>query len=165
MSLGTILKSIFGAGGFFSRLFKNVKEHADVLAISVTQMVKTAIEGSVAGWLAGIIDQLTKSNVAEDVLNLLKKLIPEVLAAELAIQGLPDNPTEADILAFENRILAAFSVTDNKSKLYTVLASQIYGIIQKTINNTDGKFADWVNAVEEAYQDYLADKEDPNATL
>lgn len=158
MSLGGILKSIFGKDGFFDRFFTHVVRDADIVAISVTQAIKSALDTGAAGFVAGVIDSLFKSHIAEDILTALKKYIPSVLAAELAVQGLPDNPTEADILEFENRILAAFSVHDQKSKLYTVLAAQVYGIIKKTSDETPGKFADWVKAVEEAYRDYLADK-------
>ncbi len=158
MSLGSILKSIFGANGFFDRFFTHVVRDADIVAISVTEAIKSALDTGAAGFVAGVIDSLFKTHVAEDVLTILKKYIPKVLAAELAVQGLPDDPTEADVLEFENRILAAFSVHDEKSKLYTVLAAQIYGVIKKTAKETPGNFADWVSAVEEAYRDYLADK-------
>jgi hypothetical protein len=55
----------------------------------------------------------------------------------------------------------AFHVYDNKSKFYTVFGAQVYGILQRTLEETPDvppTFAEWVMAVEEAYQDYLKDK-------
>lgn len=143
---------------WLKKAFGTIENSADSVAISITEDIKGALASGVLGFLANVIDALTKSNIAAEVVSILEAKIPEILAVELAIQGLPANPTQADILTFENAILKAFSVTDEKSKLYTVLAAQIFGIIQTTVNNTPGKFADWVSAVETAYQDYLTDQ-------
>ncbi len=148
---------------FFSDLWNTIKKFfngelrkADDIAIVVTEGIKTALSSGAAGFLATVIDSLAKSNVAEDVLKLIKTYLPKVLATELALKGLPENPTEDDILAFEQDILQAFGVTSNSSKLYTTLAAQVYGEIKNTVESTPGKFADWVAAVEAAYQDYIA---------
>lgn len=158
MSLGTILKSIFGKDGFFDRLFTHIKKDVNVVAITVTEAIKLALDSGTAGFLAGIIDSLFKTHIAQDVLGLLKKFIPKILATELAIQGLPDNPTPDDILAFEQSVLKAFSVTDDKSKLYTTLAAQLYGHIKDALGDGKVTFAEAVIIIEATYQDYLTDK-------
>lgn len=160
MSVGSILKSVFGSGGFFNRLFTHVIKDADVVAISVTQAIKVAMDSGAAGFLAGVIDSLFKTHIAEDILTQLKKWIPEVLIAELGIQGLPENPTEQDVIDLENRILAAFAVHDQKSKLYSVLAAQIYTRLKALGDLPVVKFADAVAAIEDMYQQYLQDKID-----
>ena len=150
---------------WFKNLFKNILKHADIIAITVTEEIKNALDTGVAGFLANLVDQLTKSNIATDVAAFLKKNIPKILAAELAVQGLPDNPTVDDILKFETDILNAFGKISNQSKLYTVLAAQIYGLIDTTLKTTpDTKptFAEWVQVVEAAYQDYVLDQQDAN---
>ena len=56
------------------------------------------------------------------------------------------------------------NVGNNKSKLYTVLASQIYGIIKVDLDaGTPLTFAELVKDVDEAYQLYLKDKADAEA--
>jgi len=142
-------------------VFGSVGQSADSIAIVITEQIQSALKSGVAGFLATVIDGLTKSNVGDEVLNLLKKYIPEVLAVELAIQGLPANPTEADILAFEQRVLAAFGVTDNTSKLYTTVAAQLYGRLQEALLDKKLTFAECVAIVEGTYQDYVGDQ---NAT-
>lgn len=152
----------FNLWTWFKNIFKNVIKHADVVAITVTEEIKAALGTGAAGFLAKLVDQLTKSHIAEDIVTFLKTNITKVLAAELAVQGLPDNPTAEDILKFETDILNAFGKISNQSKLYTTLAAQIYGLIDTTLKTTpDTKptFAEWVSVVESAYQDYILDQQ------
>jgi len=142
---------------WFKKNFLTAVESADAVAITVTEEAKTLLANGTGDFVAGLIDSVTKTGIAEEVVTILKKEIPNILAVELAIQGLPANPTPEQVLAFEQSILSAFGVLNNKSKLYTTLAAQVYGIIQSTINTTPGSFADWVIAVENAYQDYTND--------
>ena len=74
---------------------------------------------------------------------------------------MPDNPTEQDILEFEQRILTAFGLHDNKSKLYTSLAAGIYGIIKADIDGgVKLTFAELVKDVQKSYLLYLKLKAD-----
>lgn len=158
--------SIFKAiGAFFAKVFKFVKTDAAKVAIAVTEGVKTALLDGVLGFVAEIVDGLTKSQVPTEIVALIQANIYKILAVELAIQGLPDSPTEADILAFEQDVLTAFGVVSDKSKLYTVLASQIYGIIKAQVDaGTKLTFAQLVVDVEQAYADYLADQATDNSS-
>jgi hypothetical protein len=146
-------------GAWFKKEFSDILQDADKVAITLTEGIKTALVGGVLGFMAEGLDFLTKSNVPTEIVTLISNNIDKVLAVELAIQGLPATPTAADILAFEQRVLTAFGVTSDTSKLYTTLAAQIYGIIQ-TQNQAGTKFtfAVLVDDVEQAYQDYLTDQ-------
>jgi hypothetical protein len=156
--------SIFTSiGAFLKKVFVDITQDADKVAITLTEGVKTALVNGTLGFIANILDTLTKSGIPTEVVNLVSANIDKVLAVELAIQGLPANPTAADVLAFEQSVLAAFGVTSDKSKLYTVLAAQIYGIIQVQVNNaTAVTFAQLVADVEQAYADYVQDQTTTN---
>lgn len=153
----SIFSPFISAWNWFKKTFVDHTQSAASVAFVVTQTVKTLLANPVANFLENIADTVTGTQIATNAANAINALIPKVMALELGIEGLPDNPTQADILAFEQRIMSAFNVTDNNSKLYTVLAAQIYGIIQNTLNNTSGNFVDWVSAVQQAYLDYKAD--------
>lgn len=152
--------SIFSKiGSWLSKVFKYVETDLDKIAISVTEGIKTALNDGVLGFIANVLDGLTKSNVPTEIVNIVSANIYKALAVELAIQGIPADPTSADILAFEQSVLAAFNVTSDKSQVYTTLAAQVYGILQVQVNNnTSFTFAVLVNDVEQAYQDYLGDQ-------
>lgn len=137
---------------------KGVKTEAPV-AIVITEAVKTILASPTAGLLESIIDSVTGTGIAVSAANAINAKIPGILAAELAIEGLPANPTQADILAFEQRVMAAFNISSDNSRLYTVLGAEIYGII----NAQSGKpitFAILVADIEQAYQDYQKDLAD-----
>lgn len=141
----------------YKTVAKGVKAEAPI-AVTITEAVKTILSNPVTALLENIFDAVTGTKIAVDAANLINAQIPKILAAELAIEGLPDNPTPADILAFENRILSAFDVKADNSRLYTVLGAQIYGIINTTVQS--GKpvtFAVLVEDIEAAYADYKAD--------
>src|SRR5579872_19426 len=144
------------AWAWLKNAFKYIETDADKIAISVTEGLKTAFVNGTLGFIANILDGLTHSQVPTEVVTFIGANVDKLLATELAIQGLPANPTEADILAFEQAVLKAFSVVSDKSKLYTTLAAQIYGII-KTQADASVKFtfAQLVIDIETAYQDYL----------
>lgn len=147
---------------WIKKTFKHVIKDSAPVAVTVTELLKAALNSGVGSFLIKILDDLTHSHIPDDVVLLLNKALPKILAVELAVVHLPDTPSEVDILAFEGRILAAWGVYDNKSKLYTTLAAQIYGILQRTYQDTPDvppTFAEWVRDVEEAWKDYLKDKE------
>lgn len=130
-----------------------IKKEAPI-AVTITEAIKTILANPVAGFLENMIDAVTGTGIAVDAANEVNAIIPKILAAELAIEGLPEEPTEADILAFEQRVLAAFDIKSNNSRLYTTLGAQIYGILQAA---PDTKFATLVDDIEKAYADYQAD--------
>jgi len=151
----SFLSGILSVFKWFGKVFVDHAKSAAAVAVTITEAVKTVLDSAPAKFLEGVADAITHTNLATDAANVVTATIPKILAVELAIEGLPENPTEADIEAFEARVLTAFKVNPNNSKLYTTLAAQVYGIVQKTATNPT--FANCVAAVEEAYQDYLAD--------
>lgn len=144
----------------FTWLKNNFTNHivdADKVAVFLTETAKTLLANPVNGFLLNMADAITSSQVPTNIANTISGVIPKILAVELAIEGLPDNPTEAQVLAFEQSILSAFSVNNNNSKLYTELGAQIYGIIQTAESTGNNNFAGWVDVIEAAYADLQKD--------
>ena len=153
-------------GWHLERVFTSIKNNADKVAIAITEAVKTALNSGVVDFIVRIVDNALPQlhDLPATVVAKIREVIPKVLAAELALQGLPDSPTADDILKFEQNILTAFGVHDQKSKLYTTLAAQIYDIIKTDVDaGTKLTFAELVKDVDQAYQDYLKDKADAAA--
>lgn len=158
--------SIFKAiGAWFAKAFKSIKTDGAKIAVAITEGLQTALKSGVVAAIADLIGGIFPNvkNLPAEIVADLEKLLPKILAAELAVEGLPDSPTQQDIADFESRVLAAFGVTDNKSKLYSTLAAQIYGIIQSHVGAGSYTFAELVADVEQAYQDYVADKAEQDA--
>lgn len=153
---GRLLASI---GNFLSGGLK-IFAHA---AVAITEEVKTIIGSGLIQGIAVFLDTTFKTHLAEDVIAGLNKIIPHLLAVELAVEGLPDNPTEQDILDFETRIYTAFTGLPplGQSKLFTTFGAQVYGIIKPQVDaGTPFTFFLLAKDVEEAYQDYLKDVAD-----
>lgn len=149
---------------WFKKVFVDHTKSGATVAVAITETIKAILNNPVAGFLENVIDAVTHTQLAANIAAAVNALIPKILTVELGIEGLPDNPTPDQILAFEQSIMKAFGVTSSTSKLYTTLAAQIYGIIQTTLSTTPGTFANWVSAVEQAYQDYQADLQNTAAT-
>src|ERR1700749_1333049 len=130
--------SIFAKiGAWLKKAFTTIKDDADTVAITVTEGIKQAIADGLLPAIAILTDSLFKTHLAEDVIAILNANINKILAVELAIQGLPDNPTEQDIQNFGNAVVTAVSGLSptGKSKLFTTLAAQVYGIIEAQVNS------------------------------
>lgn len=153
----SIISALTSAWSWFKKVFVSHTQSAGSVAVVVTETIKTLLANPLTGFLENVADAVTGTQVPTEIAAEINLTIPKVLAFELGIEGLPDNPIPAQILAFENSILSAFNVTNNNSKLYTELASQVYGIVQSNIANGQTNFAAWVNAVEAAYGDYQKD--------
>jgi hypothetical protein len=155
--------SIFSTiGAWISKAFKSVKHDGAKIAMGITEGLQTALNNGTIATVADIVSGIFPgaAGLSQDIVAELQKLVPKALATELAIEGLPDNPTESDILSFENKILAAFKITDDHSQLWTVLASQIYGIIKKHVGEPKVTFFELAADVQEAWLDYKKDVAD-----
>lgn len=136
-------------------------QHAAPTMVAVIGTLQNFWKTGTPGFLAGILDQLTKSGVPSTVVAAVGKELPNMLAVALAVEGLPADPTDQQVIDFEQRVLAAFNVHDDKSQLYTTLGAQILGIIRRDlIPGQKFTFAKLVADLEEAYQDYLNDLAD-----
>lgn len=139
---------------WLSKVFVSHSVSDAPVAITITEAIKAILANPIVGFLENVADAVTGTQIPTTVANAITGIIPKILAVELGIQGLPANPTPDQILAFEQSILKAFSITSNNSKLYTELGAQIYGILQAS---PDTKFATLVNDIEQAYLDYQKD--------
>lgn len=155
---------LVNAWTWFKKVFVSYSQSAASVAVVITETVKTFLNNPIAGFFENIIDSVTHTEIAATVATTVNAGINKVLTVELAIEGLPDNPTTADIAAYEQRILAAFGVHPDKSKLYTLLAAQVLADLQADL--ADGKliFAGVVKTVDDTYQNYLQDLKDTAAT-
>ncbi|MGZ3999153.1 MAG: hypothetical protein ACXVIY_00920 [Mucilaginibacter sp.] len=154
----SLLSPVLSVWNWFKKKFIDHAQSADTVAVTITNMAKTLLNNPVTGFLANIADAVFHTQLPTEVIAVVNGAIPKVLAIELSIEGLPANPTDADILAFEQRILNAFDVKADNSELYTKLGAQVFSIITTMVTNKAVSFADCVTAVETAYEDYLADK-------
>lgn len=151
-------------GWRLDRVFHSVKDKIAPVVVSITQTVKTFTEGQLAPAIAAVVDASLGTHLATSALKLVNNNIQRVLAAELAIVGLPDNPTDEDILAFEKAVFKAITDKDPqaKSKFWTVFSAETYGIIKSYLDTGADNltFAQIVELVEKEYQAYKNAKED-----
>jgi len=165
--MANIFQTIGAALKWLGKVFTSIEKDADKIAISITEQVKHIANGTIASTIASVLDTFLKSHVAEDVLAVIKATANKALAVELSLQGLPNNPTEAEVLAFEQQVFKAITGLDpyGKSKLWTVFSAQLYGILKPIIEGeTAPTFAVLVADIEQAYQDFLADQAAENDT-
>ena len=136
--------------------FENLKKKWAASAVAVLETLDPLIQNG--GLIAGIEDAISPK-LGPVVVAAEQKAIPGLIATGLAIEGLPDNPTAADILTFENNVVKAFGSLTDKSQFKTTFVAQVYGSVH-TLLSADPKptFAQLAEAGEDAYQDYLADK-------
>lgn len=150
-------------GAWFAKVFKVIAVDADKFAITVTEYIKQGLDTGILGAIAKALDSIT-GHVSTEVLAFLQAEIPKALAVELAIQGLPANPTADDIATFEKEILTVIGGKDlvSKSKLWTTFSVQVFTLVQAALkaNNDNLTFAQIVALIEQAYQDYVQDKAD-----
>ena len=142
---------------WFTKNFVNHIQSSAHVAFIITETIKTLLANPITGFLENVADTITGTQIPTDIANAINAVIPKIIAVELGIQGLPANPTAADIAKFEADILSIFNISSNNSKLYTELAAQIYGIIQTSVNSGKTSFADWVIDIENIYLAYKAD--------
>ena len=115
-------------GDFFKKVFKKAKNFSSVVAVELTEELQTALKNGTADALAQIISATfpNTKNIPQQVVAELKIIVPKILAAELALKELPDNPTEKDIKKFADAVLKAFNVENNNSKLSKTLTLSMF---------------------------------------
>lgn len=150
-------------GDFFKKVFKKVKNFTSVAAVEVTEQLQEALKNGTADAIAQIVSVTfpKAKDIPQKVVAELKIIIPKILAAELALKELPENPTEKDIKKFADAILKSFNIENNNSKLWTTFGAQVYGILEQDKKRT---FASLVKDVEEAYKIYKELKAKENTT-
>ncbi|MBS1915652.1 MAG: hypothetical protein JST87_05205 [Bacteroidetes bacterium] len=149
---------------WLSKIFNDVKVKVAPVVVGILNAIQGAEDSGIVDTIAKIIDGAFNTKIAETVNAALKTAVLDAIAAELAITGLPANPTDADIKAFETAIVTAVAgkkAVGVKGKAVIDLGVQVYDIIQKIVaEHIDGSkvtAAEIVIAVEEAYQDWQND--------
>lgn len=159
MSVFTWLgKAASSVGSWLSKAFKDITQDAAPVAVSIIEELQTLFKTGATGFIASILDTLVKSELPQEIIDAIGAALPKLLAGALALEGLATNPTEAQIEAFEQAVLAAFNVSSDKSQLYSTVGAQLIGIIRA--NTAPGQkftFSVLVADLEEAYQDYQSD--------
>lgn len=149
-------KAASAVGKWIAGAFTWVQKKEAPFVVGIVEELQTFWKTGTPGFIASILDTLTKNQVPTNIVNALGAALPKVLAANLAIEGLPTDFTPEQFADFEQRVLAAFGVTDNKSKLYTSLGADLLGIVRKhTQPGQDYTWFTLASDLEEAYQDYL----------
>lgn len=141
----------------FTRLGKFFSDHVIRVAVTVTNGVKDALASGTVDFIATIADGLTKSNVPSEIVGLIKLIIPKILAFELAIEGLPPNPTQDDIIAFETRALAALGISFQKDKVWATITAQVILEVKSMLNDGKITFAEAFQLGQDVYKDYKQD--------
>ena len=136
--------------------------------VAITGGINTALSSGILGSIAGVLESILPAlgHLPEDLIAEAKIWVPKLLATALAIEGIPDNPTQQDILDFEKRVMDAFNIVSDTSKFYTTFAADMFGIIQKFSTDTAPKtFAQKVILIENIFLAYKSDVLDPKAVV
>jgi hypothetical protein len=144
---------------WLGKVVSSAKTKYAPIAVTITEELKTLWASGVPNFLATVIDKaIGHGTIAETIVNKIGIYLPAALATELGIEDLPANATPEQIAKFEQDVIAAWTPLTDKDKLYTTLAAQIGGIIQRdTQPGVVLSFGQLAKDAEEAYQDYLAD--------
>jgi len=147
-------------------LFHHLKVKIAPAVVGILEVVKGAEESGVVDGLAKVVDQAFHTTAAENGNALLKKGINSALAAFLAIEDLPDNPTEDQVQKFGKDVLTAVAgkkaAQSIPGQVNVNLGAQLWVIIDKIYqgHKADGgkvTAAEIITAVQEAWQDLQDD--------
>lgn len=150
MSLKSILHDV---GAWFTKAFKTVRDDADRIAITITQNLKLASDSG----LLKVLTDLIPGTLDDKILQFLQNALPKALAVELALQGLPDNPTPEQVKEFIDLVISKLASKNwqDQSKFYTSLSVNLYNQIEQDFNNhpdnANLSFAEVVSIIESAY--------------
>lgn len=153
---------------WLGRLFHGLKTDVAKVAVAITEGVQSALKSGVLPVIADVIDITFHTHLGEDIVKQLNTFVPKILAVELGLEGLPDNPTTEEITAFADKVSTAISGKDltGKSKVWTTLSAQIALMIKNQVDaGTPLTWAQLVSDIEDAYQDYKADLAAANEAL
>lgn len=162
--LGTAAKAV---GHFFADAWAWEQKDGAKLAVAIVQETKTILTSNAAGMVASIADGLLHTQIPTEILEAVKAGLPNAMAIAAGIQGLGPQPTDAEILDLEQRVLAAFNASDDNSRFYTVLGTEVLRIIRKyTQPGVVFNFFDFSNDLQTAYKTFEAAKaEDDQAAV
>ena len=151
--------------------FTLVEKDAAPIAVAVVEGLKTASDTGILDWAGHVVDGLTKSNVASNIITKVEDKLPAIAAAALALETPPaPTATQEEIVAYEEKIIKGFGMSADKSKVYSTIGADVIRLIRdEAAAEAAGKskFAVAVTDLEAAYQDMKAatqpDTDDTNA--
>lgn len=147
-------------------LFHSLKVKISPAIVGILQIVKGIEDSGVVDGIAKVIDNTFHTTAAENGNALLKKAVNSALATFLAIEDLPDNPTEEQVQKFGKDVLTAVAgkkaAQSIPGQVNVNLGAQLYVIIDKIYqgHKVDGgkvSAGEIATAVEEAWQDFQND--------
>jgi hypothetical protein len=139
---------------WIGKLFKSANKPFLQAVIDVTNTVKVALNSQLVDILTGIIP----GTVDNEIVVILRKQIPVLLADELLLQSAGTPATQEDAQALAQKLLDSFGLIkdEKKGKLYTSIAAELYIFLQEHQNGQKVTFGEAAALVEGFYQDWLA---------
>lgn len=147
-------------------LFHSLKVKIAPAIVGILEVAKGAEDSGVVDAFAKVIDQTFHTTAAENGNALLKKGINSGIAVFLAIEDLPDDPTEDQVQKFGEDVLTELAgkkaAQSIPGQVNTNLAAQLYVIIDKIYqgHKADGgkvTVGEIATAVEQEWQNYQDD--------
>lgn len=151
MSIKTTLQHIIA---WIEKEFSIVELKIAPVAVGILEGVKTALDNGTLNFLADAVTAMTGSAIPGEVIAIVKNQLPRALASALALEALTPNPTEAQILAFEQQVIAAYNLpSTNKSKVATLVAADLFQELKAfAASDQQVTFAIAVGEVEKCFQ-------------
>jgi hypothetical protein len=147
------------------KAFTSIQVDGLKIAIAITGDINTALKSGIVQDLVKALDP-NPEHLPAEILTAAQNIIPKVLAAELGLQALIQNPTPDQQAAFATEVLTAFGVKNalQKGKIYTNLATELT-ILFKQTEASNNSWGGWAAAVEQGYEDVQAVLTNSNATV
>lgn len=154
---------------WFEKVFDEAELKVNRVVVSILQAVQGLEDSGVLPFIAKILDKAT-GHLSTEINEGVKKAVTAGLVTELAIAGLPANPTEQDIKDFDSRVISAFAgkkaAQSMPGQVVSQLGAQLYNIIHTSIGQAVGKpltCAVIITDIEQGFQDFLQDEASANA--
>lgn len=140
---------------WFANAFVDIKTDIAPVLVNVIEAIRTAETDGLLPAIANALSPLTKG-LSVEVNNKIAAGIPKALAVALGIEGLPANPTAAQVTAFCDAAITAIAgkEADVKGSAYTETVGQLYVLIESSLESKTGLTVGAVIVdVEQAYED------------
>jgi hypothetical protein len=147
---------------WLAALGHSVKVKAAPFIVSILQVLQKGEDIGLIPAIDKAIDDTFDTKIFENTNELLKKAIKAGIALFLGIEGLPDNPTEADIQTFitnaENALISKKAQQSVPGEVISAMGVKMFAIIKNLvdahkISETAVTAAEITDAIEEAFQD------------
>ena len=130
-------------------IFVKIETDYAKVVVTVLQEVKVALNTGAAGFIANVLDGLTKSQIPTEVIAKIQEYLPALLATALAIEAPPANADAATIQAWEQSVMKAWGLNSSTDKVVSVVGADLIAILSAK-NQT---FAQRIIELEQTYQD------------